>query len=59
MLNNVQYRHIASVSVSVSVSVTAETENVVSAAVLVTAITEKSGFGRFLALLEKDITKIS
>ena len=46
ILNKVQYRRIASVSVSVSVS--AETENVVSATVLVTAVNRKSDFGRSL-----------
>ena len=45
MLNKVQYRRIVSVLVSVS----AETENVVSAAVSVTAVTGKSGFGESLA----------
>ena len=53
MLNKVQ---IASVSVSVSVS--AETENVFLAAVSVTAVTGKSGFGRSLLRMKVIIKHI-
>jgi len=52
---SISYRRLVSVSVSVS----AETKNVVSSAVSVTAVTGKSGFGRSLKITFKDQSRLS
>jgi len=52
VLTKIQYGHVVSVSVSVAAesvnTVSGETENVILAAVLITTVTGKSGFGRTL-----------